>query len=379
VRPRDDRQAARGRQANSPAAIPARGWKDVLWRTFKEVGDDRVTLVAAGATYFLLLALFPTVSAVASVYGLFADPSQAQQHAAALAGVIPAGGLQIVDEQLQRLAAQPSGALSWALVVSIAVALWGSSSGVKTLFEAMNIAYDEREKRNFLVLNLTAILFTLGGVVAVALMLSVVVGIPVVLQFLGLGKGLEWLLWIGGYLVLAAALLFAIAVLYRFGPSRQQAKWRWITPGAVFATLVIGVLSGGFSWYAANFAKYDQTYGSLGGLIGFLFWIWVSVLAVIVGAELNAELEHQTARDSTVNAAAPMRDATMADTLGEAAGDQGAAPTGSDDSPRGPDTRVRRPRLPIQYALPAVIGVLAMDRRRRSRSRTIVHSRARRR
>lgn len=357
--------ADRGRQAKSPTSIPPRGLKDVLWRTFKEIGDDRVTLVAAGATYFLLLSLFPTISAIASVYGLFADPAEARQHVGTLAGVVPAGGLEIIDEQLQRITSQPSTTLGWALVVSIAVALWGASSGVKTLFEAMNIAYDEREKRNFFVLNAIAILFTLGGVVAVSLILTVVIGIPVALEGLGLGQGLEWLFWIGGYLILALTLLFGIAVLYRFGPSRQAAKWRWITPGAILATLVIGILSGGFSWYAANFAKYDETYGSLGGLIGFLFWLWVSITAIIVGAELNAE--HQTARDSTVGADEPMgmRNATMADTLGEPAGSEHRDRTVAIHvDPRGDGGRPRPASLPLRYALPAVAGLLLLENRR---------------
>jgi membrane protein len=358
-------RSERGRQADSPASIPGPGWKDVLWRTFKEVGDDRVTLIAAGATYFLLLSLFPTVSAIVSVYGLFSDPAEARQHVAALAGVVPAGGLAIIDEQLQRITSQPSDRLGWALIVSIAVALWGASSGVKTMFEAMNVAYDEREKRNFFVLNAVALLFTLGGVVAAPIMLTIVVGIPVALEALGLGRGIGWLLWIGGYAVLALALIFGLAVLYRFGPSRRQAKLRWITPGALLATVIIGILSAGFSWYAASFAKYDETYGSLGGLIGFLFWVWVSMIAVVVGAELNSELERQTARDSTVGANAPMgtRDATVADTLGEPAdrafkGEDRVEPTIVRSRP-GP----RRSPLPLRYALPALVGLMFLERR----------------
>jgi membrane protein len=273
-------------------------WWDVLLRTIKEVGDDRVTLVSAGVTYFLLLALFPSVTAFVSVYGLFADATTVSKSLATLSAVVPAGGLQIIDEQLTRITSQGAPTLGLALLVSLIIALWSSSSGVKAMFEAMNIAYGEHEKRNFLVLNATALVFTVLGVVGAALMLGVVVALPVALSFVGLGKGTELVVQILGYIILAVALLLGIAGLYRFGPSPHGAKWRWITPGAVLALVLIGVVSGLFSWYAANLGHFDKTYGSLGALIGFLFWMWVSIVAVIVGAELNSELERQAKDDA---------------------------------------------------------------------------------
>lgn len=315
----------RGRNADSPQEIPAKGWKDVLLRTYKEFNNDRVTMIAAAVTYFLLLSLFPTMTAFVSIYGLFTDPATVTEHLQLLSSFVPEGGMEILNEQLTRLASTGGGALSFALILSIALALWSASSGVKTLFEAMNIAYDERESRNFFKLNATALLFTLAGIVGAVLMIGAAVLVPVVLDFVGLGAGLEWLVRIGTYVLLALALLLGLAALYRFGPSRQKARWRWITPGAILATILIIILSLLFSWYAANFGNFDKTYGSLGGLIGMLTWMWISIIAVLIGAELNSEAERQTKQDSTEGASDPMgrRDANAADTVGETAGEVG--------------------------------------------------------
>lgn len=319
------REQDRGRHAYAPQDIPATGWKDILWRTWGEITDDRVMLIAAGATYYLLLALFPTIVAFVSLYGLFTDPATVRHHVSLLSGLVPAGGLEIIDEQLTRLTTQGAATLGWGLVISLAIALWSSSSGIKAMFEAMNIAYDEREKRSFLHLNGLALLFTIGGLVAALVMIGVVVVMPAVLGLFGLSRGFEWLVQGLGYGLVVLLLLVGIAALYRLGPSRQEARWRWLTPGAILAVLVIVVASLLFSWYSANFANYEKTYGSLGALIGFLTWMWISITVVIVGAELNAEIEHQTARDSTIGPDTPMgpRHATMADTIGKSADEGG--------------------------------------------------------
>ena len=282
-------------------------------------------MIAAAVTYFLLLSLFPTMTAFVSIYGLFTDPATVTEHLQLLSSFVPEGGMEILNEQLTRLASTGGGALSFALILSIALALWSASSGVKTLFEAMNIAYDERESRNFFKLNATALLFTLAGIVGAVLMIGAAVLVPVLLDFVGLGAGLEWLVRIGTYVLLALALLLGLAALYRFGPSRQKARWRWITPGAILATILIIILSLLFSWYAANFGNFDKTYGSLGGLIGMLTWMWISIIAVLIGAELNSEAERQTKQDSPEGASDPMgrRDANAADTVGETAGEVG--------------------------------------------------------
>jgi membrane protein len=318
-------EPGRGRHADAPTEMTPKAWKDILWRTWGEISDDRITLIAAGATYYLLLALFPTVVAFVSLYGLFTDASTVNQHVALLSGIVPAGGMQIIDEQLTRLTQQGPATLGWGLFISLALALWSSSSGIKTLFEAMNIAYDEREKRSFVKLNGLALLFTVGGLVAAIVMIGVVVLMPAILGAIGLSSGFEWLVQALGYGLLLIMLFVGIAALYRLGPSRQQAKWRWLTPGAILAVFVIIAVSLLFSWYSANFANYEKTYGSLGALIGFLTWMWVSVMVVLVGAELNSEIEHQTAEDSTIGADTPMgtRNATMADTIGKSTSEGG--------------------------------------------------------
>lgn len=368
----------RGREASSPKEVPAAGWKDILWRTWGEINDDRVTLVAAGVTYFLLLALFPALTAFVSLYGLFTDPATVQEHVNVLSTVLPAGGVQIISDQLQRLTANGGSTLGFALILSLAIALWSASSGVKSLFEAMNIAYDEREKRNFFVLNGLALAFTLAGVVGAIVLIGVVVLLPAILGVIPIFGGLTWLAQVVGYLVVVAVLFVGVAALYRFGPSRQQAKWRWITPGAILAVVVIVVVSILFSWYAANFAHFDATYGSLGALIGLLTWMWITMCIVIVGGELNSEAEHQTRKDSTIGADSPIgqRDATMADSVGESAdGKGGEAPTDpsaqSDDWRAGYEAALQRYRPAprrlsagsLALAVPAAIAVRAMRRR----------------
>ncbi|MDB5562769.1 MAG: hypothetical protein JWN11_2187 [Hyphomicrobiales bacterium] len=305
----------RGRQAESPQQIPARGWKDIAWRVFRSINEDRVLLIAAGVTYYLLLALVPSLSAFVSLYGLFSDPGTVNAHVNLLSGIVPPGGLQIIQDQLTRLTSTGKTTLGLTFFVSLVIALWSASSGMQALFDAMNIAYEEQEKRNFLVRTALALLFTLGAAVTAVIFLAVLVVVPVLLSVLHIGQGLDWLIRIVSYALMLVVLLLAIGVLYRWGPSREQAKWRWITPGAVLAVVGIGLVSLLFSWYASTFSDYNATYGSLGAVIGLMTWIWLSVTVLIIGGELNAELEHQTARDSTTGSEQPMgrRGAYMAD------------------------------------------------------------------
>jgi membrane protein len=309
----------RGRMATEPVAIPPSGWKDIAIRTWKSMASDRVTLVAAGVTYYFLLALFPTLAALVSLYGLFTDSLTVAKQVGAVAAYVPADFASIIKEQLFVLTQQGATTLGWGFVIAFAIAIWSASNGVKTMFEAMNIAYHEVEKRNFFVLNGFALLVMLAMLLVGIVMISVVVVLPAALSLIGLATGFEWLAQGAAYLLLIGVLLTGIAALYRFGPSRQTARWRWVTPGAVLAVVGIVAVSVLFSWYSANFAHYEKTYGSLGALIGLLTWMWISVTVVIVGAELNSEIEHQTAQDSTTGPAAPMgeRGATMADTVGK--------------------------------------------------------------
>ena len=286
----------RGRDATHPSHFGWAGWKDILWRVWQQSGEDRIMLVAAGAAFYLLLALFPALAAFVSVYGFVADPSTVAEHVAYLGGLMPGGGLDLIRGQLESLANQDRDALSLGFLMAFLAAFWSANNGVKTLFEALNIAYEEREKRSFIRVNLIATLFTVAAMLTAFLMITAVGVIPAVLAVLNLGSSSETVIDLMRWPVLLALVAAGISILYRYGPSREPAKWRWITWGGILATLVWIAASAGFSYYLQNFADYNATYGSLGAVIGLMFWIWISVLILIVGAELNAEMEHQTAR-----------------------------------------------------------------------------------
>jgi membrane protein len=313
-------QADRGRQASKPTEIPAKGWKDIALRTYRDVGENRIMLVSAGVTFFALLAIFPAVAALVSVYGLVADTSTINDQLTSLQGILPQGALDIVGEQIKALDAKGNAALGFSLIVGIALSVWSANGGMKHIFDALNLVYNEREKRNFVVLNLVSLAFTAGALLFLILALAAVVVLPVVFEFIGIGKDAWWLALLR-WPVLLLAVLGSLAVLYRYGPSRDAPRWRWVTGGsAVAAVLWLGG-SLLFSWYVANFGSYNKTYGSLGAAIGFMTWIWISTTIVLLGAQVNAEMEHQTAEDTTVGEPQPLgtRGAKMADSVGAAA------------------------------------------------------------
>ena len=311
----------RGRDAASPFALPLKGWKDVLARTWKEFNDDQIAAVAGGVTFFGLLALFPAMAAFVSLYGLFADVGQAREQLRLLAGFLPHDILVFVGDEMVRIAGGEHATLGLTFAVSLLFSLWSANGAVKAMFHGLNIAYEERETRGLVKLNLISLAFTLGGIVFAILAVTGVVVAPVALGYLGLdagASGLALLRWPA----LLVILVMGLSLLYRYGPSRQRPRWLWLTPGGLAAGLLWVGASLLFSWYVANFAHYDRTYGSLGAVIGFMFWLWYSTIIVLFGAELNAELEHQTAVDTTTGAPLPLgaRGAKMADTLGPVRG-----------------------------------------------------------
>jgi membrane protein len=314
-------QEGRGRHADTPSEIPYSGWKDILVRIWNDIGKDRILLIAAGTTFYLMLALFPFLAAFVSLYGFFADPADISGYAASLAGVLPGGGLQLIEKQLTTLAAQEQGTLSLGFVIGLATALWSVGGGVKAIMEGLNVVYSEDEKRNFLWLSVVALGFSLGLILLGIILLLAIGVVPAVLTFFNLGSVAEVLLRVGRWPVLLVIIAAALAVLYRYGPSRDDARIRWLSWGAGLATLLWIATSWGFSYYLENFADYNATYGSLGAIIGFMLWTWLSVSIVLLGGKLNAEMEHQTARDTTTGRHEPMgeRGASMADTLGEPA------------------------------------------------------------
>ncbi|MET0742137.1 MAG: YihY/virulence factor BrkB family protein [Microvirga sp.] len=315
----DPAAGERGRHAESPTEIPVLGWKDILWRVYAEFNQDHVTSVAAGVTFFALLAIFPAIGALVSIYGLFTDPATIRDHLNTLSGVLPGGAMEIIGEQVGRIASAGGGTLGFAFLFGLAVSLWSANAGMKAVFEALNIVYEEEEKRSFIRLNATSLAFTLGAILFLLFALGAVVVLPIVFDFIGLGRATEWIIAIARWPVLLVGVVLALALIYRYGPSRDNPQWRWTTPGSILAAVLWIVASMLFSWYVSSFGSYNETYGSLGAAIGFMTWIWISTIIVLVGAEINAEMEHQTVKDTTEGSKQPLgqRGARMADTVGE--------------------------------------------------------------
>jgi membrane protein len=316
------REPGRGRLAEAPGEIPPRGWRDILWRVVWAVSEDRVLSTAGSVAFFALLSVFPALTTVVSLYGLFADAGTIHTHLSLLEGVVPEGVLQLLGQELTRVVTQGGNRLGIAFLVALAVALWSANSGVAALFDALNVVYKEREKRSLLRFYGTTFLFTLGGVLFVLSSIAAVVVLPVALGLFGAATLAERIIALARWPALLLAVMLALALLYRFGPSRRAAKWRWVSWGSVTAAVLWVVVSMLFSWYVASFDSYNRVYGSLGAGVGFVTWIWLSAVVVLVGAELNAETEHQTARDTTGGRPKPLgaRGAVVADTVGEAKG-----------------------------------------------------------
>jgi len=286
----------RGRSTGSPADVPAAGWKDILLRVYDNIGQHRVLALAAGITYYSILALFPAIAALVAVYGLFSNPASIARQLDNVRGLIPGGAIDVAHEQLIRVAAREHHTLGLTFVVGLAVALWSANAATKALFDTLNVVYGEEEKRGLLRLNAVSLSFTVAAIGCVLLALGAVVVIPVALNYLPLSSSADLLIRLARWPALVVGLALALARVYRFGPSRKAPYWRWITWGSVAAGLLWLVASALFSWYAANFGTVNQTYGSLGAAIGFMTWLWISAIAILLGAELDAEIEHQTAR-----------------------------------------------------------------------------------
>jgi membrane protein len=284
--------AEHGRFARTPSEIPARGWKDILWRCYARLSNDRIVAIAAGVTFYALLAIFPAIAALVSIYGLVADPGTIARHLDDGSSFLPGGAIEVIRDQLTRVTSRGNATLSLAFALALAVSLWSANAGIKALIDALNVSYQEREKRGFFRLNLVSLAFTLGGMLGLIVALGAVVVLPLALNYVGLESATERIVALVKWPVLFLGATFAIAVLYRYGPSRNPAKWRWITWGSALAALVWIAVSLLFSWYAANFASYDKTYGSLGAVIGFMTWMWISTIVILLGAELDAETEH---------------------------------------------------------------------------------------
>ncbi len=304
-----------GRGAATPAEIPARGWWDILKRTAQKFGENELMSEAASVTFFALLSIFPALAALISIYGLIADPRTISEHLDTAAGFLPGGGLDIIRDQVKRLTENPASSLGFGVILGIGTAVWSANQGSKAIFSALNSVYEEREKRGFILLTAETLGFTAGALVFLILLMSAVVVLPVVLNFVGLKNSTDLLVRFGRWPAVLVLLAVFLATLYRVGPSRHAAKWRWISWGSAVAAVAWIALSIGFSWYVTHFGSYNKTYGSLGAVVGFMTWIWLSTTVILLGAQLNAEMEVQTEKDTTVGAAKPVgaRGATQAD------------------------------------------------------------------
>lgn len=313
---RQEEQRGRERGAQSREDSPAADWKDVVRRVWQSIGDDHISLVAAGTAFFGLLAIFPAMTALVSLYGLVADPVTIREHVEAMRGVVPESGLEMIESQLKRIVEQGETANGITFLIGLATALWSANAGMKALFEAMNVAYDETESRSFLWRTAVSLGLTLGAMLMLVLFMTAIAVVPAVINFIGLKGAAQWLASLLRWPMILVLAGGALAVLYWFGPSREKAQWRWISPGSVFASIGWIAASIVLSWYLANFADYNETYGSLGAIIGLMMWFWLSALVILVGAELNAALDRRSLEDSIPGGEERRRDrsgATMAD------------------------------------------------------------------
>ena len=312
----DAHEPGRGRHADQPTDVPAKGWLDILTRTKDQLSEDNLSIVAAGVAFYAFVAVVPALGALIGIYALVADTGQIAEHISVLARVVPGEVMPLLEDQLKRLTADDEAA-GWSAALGLLLAIYSSSAATKALITGINIAYDDNEKRSFFKLNLTALGLTLfiliGAVIAVAL----VAVLPGIVEHLPISTKAETLLSWLRWPVLLIGFMLGLTAFYRFGPSRTNAKLKWVSWGAAVAALLWLAGSGLFSLYVMKLGSYDKTYGSLGAVVVFLFWLFITAYAVLAGAELNSEMERQTVKDTTEGAEKPLgaRGAQAADTV----------------------------------------------------------------
>jgi membrane protein len=310
-------ERARGRRAETPVEIPPNGWLDILFRTNRQLSEDNLSIVAAGVAFYTFLAVVPALAALIGIYALVADTNNISEHLAVLAHTLPREVMPLLDEQINRIASDDQKA-GWSTIIGLALALFGTSKAITALIAGLNIAYDEEEKRGFFKLQGISLLFTLIGIIGAVVVIGLLALLPSVLDRFAMSEGLAtalgWLRWP----VLLGLFVISLSALYRFAPCRRAAKWSWASPGALTASLFWVIGSALFSIYVSRFGDYDKTYGSLGAVVVFLLWLYLSAYVILLGAELNAEMERQTLKDTTQGKPKPLgeRDAYAADTVG---------------------------------------------------------------
>lgn len=312
------RRDQRGREADSPRDIPARGWKDVMWRSWSSLSDNNIFLASSGVSYAVLVALFPGLAALVSIYGLVMDPHQIEQQVNALSGVLPGQTRQMISQELHQLVSSSNGALGFGAAAGLLLALWSASRGMSGMMNALNMAYEQPERRSLVKYNGIAMVLTIGLIAAGIVAIALIAGLPAAAQFMGLGGVYKWLTLVVQWPLLIVLVMAVLAVLYRYAPDRREPQWRWISPGATTATVLWIIASIGFTVYVTNFSTYNKTYGSLGGAVVLLTWLYISAFVVLLGAVINAQSELQTRKDTTTGAPQPMgrRGAQAADRVG---------------------------------------------------------------
>lgn len=319
-RKKDD-EKQHGRLAKSPEQIPKRGWMDIFKRVNQQISEDNVGIISAGVAFYAFLAIFPAIAATISIYGLLVDPQTVQQQLSSIAEFFPKQTTQLMRSQLKQIASGSPTALGWSLVLSVLLSIWSANRGTNALFQGINIAYDEQNKRSFIKNNALTLLFTFLGIIVAIISMALVIALPAAVENLNLPDGIQttalWLRWI----LLAGLIMLSLAAIYRYAPDRENPKWRWVSLGSVFATVLWIAGSLAFSFYVNNFSNYNATYGSLAAVVILLFWFYLSSFIIMLGAEINSEIEHQTKIDTTTGKQKPMgqRGAHQADDLGEAA------------------------------------------------------------
>lgn len=304
-----------GHGAEKPKQIPSKGWKNIGKRVIDQIKADHLPLVSAGVAFYIFLAIFPAIAALISIYGLMMEPQQVQQQMSQVTAFLPEQAHQLISQSLQNMASQSGQALGWGVTISVLLSLWSSNKGTKALFKGINIAYDEDNTRNFFKENGITLLFTFGAIILAIICMTLIVGFPTMVGNLGLPSAVQTLISIGRWLVLGAIIIFWIALIYKIAPVRDNPQFRWVSWGAVIATFMWLVGSWAFSFYVSNFGSYNKTYGSVAAIVILMLWFFLSAFVILLGAEINSEMEQQTRKDTTVGESQPMgeREAYHAD------------------------------------------------------------------
>lgn len=300
------KQRLRGYHASNPAKIPLRGWGDIAKRVFFAIGQDDLQVMAAGIAFYFFLAVFPLLAVTISIYGLVVTPAGAEQQIAELGTILPSQSQEVVTDIAKNVASKSSTTLGWGIVLSSLLSLWSANKGTKALVRGLNIAYGQRERRNFFAMTALTLTLTLGILIAGILLLSLVAGVPAVLNFYGLGLFFDSLVGYGRWPVMMVVITLIFAALYRWAPNRVSARWEWVTPGSLAASILWLLGSAGFSYYVDNFSAMGETYGSFAAVVTLMLWFFLTAFVILVGAEINSECEHQTAEDTTIGEEEPM-------------------------------------------------------------------------